>query len=201
MISWELILALAVYNFIMYATPGPNNSILTASGIKFGFIRSIPNVLGIPTGHGLQLALVCLGLGSLFKYPILFDVLRYVGSAYILYLAYKMFGSLNISKSEDRSRPLNYYEAILFQFVNPKAWVICSTAVTLYYPKNENILVGTLFMVVMSTIVNIPSISIWAYGGSIIRQYLGNEKLKKTIELLLAIMLIGTAVSVFFYNP
>ena len=112
-----------------------------------------------------------------------------------------MFGSLNISKSEDRSRPLKYYEAILFQFVNPKAWVICSTAVTLYYPKNENILVGTLFMVVMSTIVNIPSISIWAYGGSIIRQYLGNEKLKKTIELLLAIMLIGTAVSVFFYNP
>ena len=78
--------------------------------------------------------------GTLFiKYPILFDILRYVGSAYIIYLAYKMFGSLNISKSEDRSRPLKYYEAILFQFVNPKAWVICSTAVTLYYPKNENI--------------------------------------------------------------
>ena len=112
-----------------------------------------------------------------------------------------MFGSLNVAKSEDRSRPLKYYEAILFQFVNPKAWVICSTAVTLYYPKNENILVGTLFMVIMSTIVNIPSISIWAYGGSIIRQYLGNERLKKVIELLLAIMLIGTAVSVFFYNP
>ena len=62
MITWELILALAVYNFIMYATPGPNNSILTTSGLKFGFVRSIPNVLGIPTGHGLQLALVCLGL-------------------------------------------------------------------------------------------------------------------------------------------
>ena len=202
MIDLQLFGALVTYYFIMFATPGPNNAMLTASGLKFGFIRSIPNVLGIPTWPGLQLALVCLGLGSLFiKYPILFDVLRYVGSAYILYLAYKMFGSLNISKSEDRSRPLNYYEAILFQFVNPKAWVICSTAVTLYYPKNENILVWTLFMVIMSTIVNIPSISIWAYGGSIIRQYLGNEKLKKTIELLLAIMLIGTAVSVFFYNP
>ena len=66
MITWELIAALAVYNFIMYVTPGPNNSILTASGIKFGFIRSIPNIFGIPSGHGLQLALVCLGLGSLF---------------------------------------------------------------------------------------------------------------------------------------
>ena len=125
MISWELIVALAIYNFIMYVTPGPNNSILTASGIKFGFIRSIPNVLGIPTGHGLQLALVCLGLGTLFiTYPILYDVLRYIGSAYILFLAYKMFGSLNVAKTEDRSRPLKYYEAILFQFVNPKAWVI-----------------------------------------------------------------------------
>ena len=88
MITWELILALAIYNFIMYVTPGPNNSILTASGIKFGFTRSIPNVLGIPTGHGLQLALVCLGLGSLFiRYPILLDILRYVVSAYILYLS------------------------------------------------------------------------------------------------------------------
>ena len=75
MITWELILALAVYNFIMYVTPGPNNSILTASGIKFGFARSIPNILGIPTGHGLQLALVCLGLGTLFiTYPILYDI-------------------------------------------------------------------------------------------------------------------------------
>jgi threonine/homoserine/homoserine lactone efflux protein len=111
-----------------------------------------------------------------------------------------MFGSLNISNSEERSRPLKYYEAILFQFVNPKAWVICSTAVTLYYPINENIIIGTLFMVIMSTIVNIPSISIWAYGGSVIRQYLNNEKLKKIIELVLAILLIATAASVFFYN-
>ena len=185
MISWELIVALAIYNFIMYVTPGPNNSILTASGIKFGFVRSIPNVLGIPTGHGLQLALVCLGLGTLFiKYPILYD----------------MFGSLNVAKTKDRSRPLKYYEAILFQFVNPKAWVICSTAVTLYYPKGENIIIGTLFMVIMSTVVNIPSISIWAYGGSVIRIYLNNEKLKKIVEWVLAIMLIATAASVFLYN-
>ena len=99
----------------MYATPGPNNSILTTSGIKFGFTKSIPNILGIPTGHGLQLALVCLGLGTLFiKYPILFDILRYLGSAYILYLAYKMFGSLNIGKTEDRSRPLKYCDSHLF---------------------------------------------------------------------------------------
>ena len=201
MITFELILDIAAYNFVMYVTPGPNNSILTASGIKFGFVRSIPNIFGIPSGHGLQLALVCLGLGSLFTtFPILLDILRYIGAAYILYLAYKMFGSLNITSTEDKSRPLKYYEAILFQFVNPKAWVICITAVSLFYPEKENLFVGTIFMVIMSTIVNIPSISIWAFGGSVIRQYLTNNKIKKMIELLLALLLIGTAISVFIYK-
>ena len=201
MITWELIIAISAYNFVMYVTPGPNNSILTASGIKFGFLRSIPNILGIPSGHGLQLALVCLGLGSLFTtFPILLDILRFIGAAYILYLAYKMFGSLNITSSEDKSRPLKYHEAILFQFINPKAWVICITAVSLFYPEKENLFVGTLFMVIMSTIINIPSISIWAFGGSVIRRYLSNTKLKKIIEWILALLLLGTAVSVLLYK-
>ena len=201
MITWELIVAISAYNFVMYVTPGPNNSILTTSGIKFGFVRTIPNIFGIPTGHGLQLALVCLGLGSLFThFPILLDILRYVGAAYILYLAYKMFGSLNVSSSEKKSRPLKYYEAILFQFVNPKAWVICITAVSLFYPEKENLFLGTLFMVIMSTIINIPSISVWALGGSIIRHYLSNNMLKKIIEWFLAFLLLGTAISVLLYK-
>ena len=197
MITWELILAISIYYFVMYATPGPNNSILTASGIKFGFIRSIPNIIGISSGHGLQLALVCFGLGSLFsQFPILLEVLKYIGACYLLYLAWKMFGSLNISRTEEKSSPLKYYEAILFQFVNPKAWVICITAVSLFYPENVNLIIGTLFLVIMSTIINLPSISMWAFGGSIIRRYLSNKKLKTIIEWILAILLLGTAISI-----
>ena len=197
MITWELIAAISVYYFVMYATPGPNNSILTASGIKFGFIRSIPNIIGISSGHGVQLALVCFGLGSLFtQFPILLEVLKYIGACYLLYLAWKMFGSLNISITDEKSSPLKYYEAILFQFVNPKAWVICITAVSLFYPEKENLIIGTLFLVIMSTIINLPSISMWAFGGSVIRHYLSNEKLKKIIEWLLAILLFGTAISI-----
>ena len=197
MITWELIAAISVYYFVMYATPGPNNSILTASGIKFGFIRSIPNIIGISSGHGVQLALVCFGLGSLFaQFPILLEVLKYIGACYLLYLAWKMFGSLNISMTEEKSSPLKYHEAILFQFVNPKAWVICITAVSLFYPENVNLIIGTLFLVIMSTIINLPSISIWAFGGSIIRRYLSNKKLKTIIEWNLAILLLGTAISI-----
>ena len=197
MIAWELIATISVYYFVMYATPGPNNSILTASGIKFGFIRSIPNIIGISSGHGIQLALVCFGLGSLFmQFPILFEILKYIGACYLLYLAWKMFGSLNISITDEKSSPLKYHEAILFQFVNPKAWVICITAVSLFYPEKENLIIGTLFLVIMSTIINLPSISMWAFGGSVIRHYLSNEKLKKIIEWLLAILLFGTAISI-----
>jgi len=197
MITWELIAAISVYYFVMYATPGPNNSILTASGIKFGFIRSIPNIIGISSGHGVQLALVCFGLGSLFtQFPILLEILKYIGACYLLYLAWKMFGSLNISITEEKSSPLKYHEAILFQFVNPKAWVICITAVSLFYPENVNLIIGTLFLVIMSTIINLPSISIWAFGGSIIRRYLSNKKLKTIIEWILAILLLGTAISI-----
>ena len=197
MITWELIATISVYYFVMYATPGPNNSILTASGIKFGFIRSIPNIIGISSGHGLQLALVCFGLGSLFtQIPILLEILKYIGACYLLYLAWKMFGSLNISITEEKSSPLKYHEAILFQFVNPKAWVICITAVSLFYPENVNLIIGTLFLVIMSTIINLPSISIWAFGGSIIRRYLSNKKLKTIIEWILAILLLGTAISI-----
>ena len=197
MITWELIATISVYYFVMYVTPGPNNSILTASGIKFGFIRSVPNIIGISSGHGIQLALVCFGLGSLFlQFPILLEILKYIGACYLLYLAWKMFGSLNISITDEKSSPLKYYEAILFQFVNPKAWVICITAVSLFYPEKENLIIGTLFLVIMSTIINLPSISMWAFGGSVIRQYLSNEKLKKIIEWLLAILLFGTAISI-----
>tara|TARA_X000000368_G_C22734832_1_gene581144 strand:- start:42 stop:644 length:603 start_codon:yes stop_codon:yes gene_type:complete len=198
-ITWELIFAVATYNFVMYVTPGPNNAILTASGIKFGFTRTLPNLFGIPSGHGLQLMLVCLGLGSLFiAFPILLEILRYIGATYLIYLAYKMFGSLNIKIEEDKSRPLTFLEAIMFQFVNPKAWVICTTAVSIFYPQDVNIFLGTFFMVFMSTIVNLPSISIWAFGGSVIGRYLKNVKLKKIVEFLLAVMLILTSIYIIF---
>ena len=195
MITWELILAISAYNFVMYVTPGPNNSILTASGIKFGFFRSVPNIFGIPTGHGIQLALVCLGLGSLFtQFPILLNILRYVGAVYILYLAYKMFGSLNVSSTEEKSRPLKYYEAILFQFVNPKAWTVAIMVASGFFPKDEILIIAILFSSLTAAIVCFPSICLWALFGSSIRLIIKNTKIKKVVEFLLAFLLLVTAI-------
>ena len=139
-------------------------------------------------------------MGKIFQiYPYIQEILKYVCAAYLLYLGYKIIGSFS-EHQKDSSRPLKLYEAALFQFVNPKAWVICITAVSLFYPETENLFIGTLFMVIMSTIINIPSISIWAFGGSIIRHYLQNKNLNKILEWILAFMLLATAYSVLMYN-
>jgi threonine/homoserine/homoserine lactone efflux protein len=197
MINWELVLKISPFYFVMFITPGPNNSILSASGIKFGFIRTIPNILGVPCGHAIQLTLVALGLGTLFDlFPVILNILKYVGSLYLFYLAWKMLGSLKVSKESEKGSPLKFYEAVLFQFVNPKAWIICVTAVSLFFPQKENLIVAIFFMVFMATVINLPSISIWAFGGSVIRHYLSNKKIKIVVEWLLAILLAATAISI-----
>ncbi len=196
MISIELILALSSYYFVMYITPGPNNTMLTASGIKFGFFKTFPHIIGVSTGHAFQLTLVCLGLGKLFeKYPIIQDSLKWIGAAYLIYLAWKMFGSINI-KNEEANRPLRFYEAVLFQFVNPKAWVICSNAVILFFPKEENILLSIVFLVFFSYAINFPCISSWALFGTGIRNFLKNNIIKNTVEWTMAILLVLTSVSI-----
>ena len=121
MIEFKLFFALISYYFVMFATPGPNNAMLTASGIKFGFKRTLPHAFGIPLGHVIQITLVCFGLGTLFqKYPFIQFYLKWLCFFYLLYLGWKIFGSLSDSNKES-GRPLKFYEAALFQFINPKA--------------------------------------------------------------------------------
>ena len=198
MITLELFLALLGYYFVMYITPGPNNTMLTVSGIKFGFIRTMPHLFGIPSGHALQLILVCLGLGVIFeKYPMIQDILKWIGTAYLLYLAWKILGSLKVG-DKDTSSPLKYYEAVIFQFVNPKAWVICITAVSLFLPREENLPISILFLVLLSSAVNLPCISCWALFGATIRNFLKNKKIKIVIEWLMALVLVLTSASILF---
>ena len=196
MISYELFFALIGYYFVMYITPGPNNTMLTVSGIKFGFFKTLPHLFGIPTGHAIQLTLVCFGLGIVFeKYPIIHELLKYIGTIYLIFLAWKMLGSLKIGK-QDTSTPLKFYEAVFFQFVNPKAWVICITAVSLFLPKDEGLISSIIFLVFLSSVINLPCISCWAIFGTFIRNFLKNTIAKKIVEWLMAILLVLTATTI-----
>jgi len=194
MISLQLFIALSSFYFVMFSTPGPNNAMLTASGIKFGFKRTLPHLIGIPCGHVVQISLVCLGLGKIFvMYPHIQEVLKYVCAAYLLYLGYKIIGSFSEHK-KDSSRPLKLYEAALFQFVNPKAWTVAIMVASGFFPKEEILVIAILFSTLTAAIVCFPSICLWALFGSSIRLIIKNTKIKKVVEFLLAFLLLVTAI-------
>jgi threonine/homoserine/homoserine lactone efflux protein len=178
----------------MFATPGPNNAMLTASGIKFGFKRTLPHLIGIPFGHIIQITLVCFGLGAIFqKYPYIQFYLKWLCFAYLIYLGWKIIGSLS-NTDKDTGRPLKLYEAALFQFINPKAWIVALTAATAFFPNEENFFVATSFVSITAPFVCFPSICLWALFGSSIRNLIKNTRIKKNIEYLLAILLVITAI-------
>ena len=194
MINFPLFSALATFYFTMFITPGPNNAMLTASGMKFGFSKTLPHLIGIPLGHIIQIGLCCYGLANLFLiYPDVQFYMKLLCFVYLLYLSWKMIGSFSISQKET-GRPLKFYEASLFQFINPKAWSITLTVASGFFPSNENIFVGTAFVTITAALVCFPSISLWALFGNGLRNFVKKTKTKKNIEYILAVLLILTGI-------
>jgi len=194
MIDLNILIALVSFYFVMYVTPGPNNAMVLTSGLKFGFLKTIPHMSGITIGHIIQLILVCLGLGKIFQmFPEIQTILKIICAAYLLYLGYKIIGSFSKIK-EDDSRPLKFHEAALFQIVNPKAWTISSMAASGFLPKDGNLIFSIFFIAIIALIICPLSISPWAAFGSAIRNLVKNNKLKALIEYFLAFLLLITAI-------
>ena len=194
MIDQNLFIALISFYFVMYVTQGPNNAMVLTSGIKFGYIKTIPHMSGITIGHVLQVILVCLGLGKLFEmFPQIQNFLKIICALYLLYLGYKIIGSFSKIK-EDDSRPLKFYEAALFQLVNPKAWTISTMVASGFLPKDEKLIISILFISITALIICPISISVWAAFGSGIKNLVKNNKKKAIVEYFLAILLLITAI-------
>ena len=198
MISFSLFSALAAFYFTMFFTPGPNNAMLTASGMKFGFVRTLPHLIGIPLGHIVQIGLTCFGLANLFLlYPEIQFYMKILCFVYLLYLGRKMIGSFSMDQKET-GRPLRFYEASLFQFINPKAWSIAIAVASGFFPSEENIFIGILFVTITAAVICFPTISLWALFGSGLRRFIDNEKTKKIIEYMLAVLLVLTGLFILF---
>ncbi len=196
MIDVNLFFALISFYFVMYVTPGPNNAMVLTSGIKFGFLKTIPHMSGITIGHVLQTIVVCLGLGKIFQmFPEIQDFLKIICALYLLYLGYKIIGSFSKIK-DDGSRPLKFYEASLFQLVNPKAWTISTMVASGFLPKDERLIISISFISITALIICPLSISVWAAFGSGIRNLVKNNKKKAFVEYFLATLLLMTAIMI-----
>ena len=194
MITFGLFSALSAFYFTMFFTPGPNNAKLTASGIKFGLVKTLQHLIGIPLGHIAQIGLTCFGLANLFLiYPQVQFIMKILCFIYLIYLSWKMIGSFSMSQKET-GRPLKFYEDSLLQFINPKAWSIAVTVASGFFPVEENIFIGVTFVTVTAAVICFPTISLWALFGSGLRKFVDDVKTKKIIEYLLAILLVLTGI-------
>ena len=193
MFDFNILIALISYYFVMYVTPGPNNAMVLASGLKFGFNKTIPHISGITIGHVTQLILVCFGLGKIFQvFPNLQNILEPLCNIFIIS---RIQNSWIICKiKEDGSKPLKFYEAALFQIVNPKAWTISSMAASGFLPKDGSLILSILFISIVALLICPISITPWAAFGSAIKNLVKNNKIKVLIEYFLAFLLLITAI-------
>ena len=186
----DVFAALIVFAFVTSITPGPNNFMLMASGVNFGFRRTIPHMLGIGAGFLSLLLAVGFGLGAvLAAYPALHLGLKLAGGAYLLYLAWRIAMTRSMAdKGGGTARPMTFLEAAAFQWVNPKAWVMAVTAMAVYTNPQTPFL-SILIVAFAFAVVNVPSVSTWAGFGTALRGFLSDPVRLKWFNIAMGVAL------------
>jgi threonine/homoserine/homoserine lactone efflux protein len=194
--SQQLLLAFVVFAAVMYFTPGPNNVMLLSSGLTYGFRRTLPHIAGIVIGMGFMIAAVGFGLGTIFiAYPVLQTVLKYAGAAYLIYLAVVIAMSGPPKPGEAGRRPMTFWGAAVFQWINVKGWVMVIGSITAYaaiaaFPWN--ILIQTVIVLV----VGVPATVAWALFGSALRPVLASPSAVRAFNIVMAILLLASLIPV-----
>ncbi len=188
----DLFFALVVFAIVTSVTPGPNNLMLLASGVNYGFRRSIPHMLGIAGGFTFMVVVLGLGLAQVFvANPLLYQVLRYAGGLYMLWLAWKIANSRPVGEGKTGAKPMTFLRAALFQWVNPKAWVMVISAITTYTPDTGK-LESILMVAGVFGAINLPTVGIWTLFGTALRLLLENPKTLRAINISMAVLLVAS---------
>lgn len=188
----ELFLGLATFAAVTCFTPGPNNTMLMASGINFGMRRTTPHVLGVTLGFAFMVLAVGLGIGqALVASPIVYKGLKLIAVAYLLWLAWGIAVSGGVPEGEAGARPLSFLEACAFQWVNPKGWIMAVGATTSYAVAGSQLASAAMIAGVFAVIGFALSAS-WAVFGSGFRLMLGRPGLVRVVNVVLAVLLVAS---------
>ena len=188
----DAFLALLVFAFVTSITPGPNNLMLLASGVNCGLRRTLPHMLGIGIGFVVLVIAVGFGLGRVFEaFPATYTILRLVGVAYLLWLAWTLARSGPIGEGARRGRPMTFIEAAAFQWVNPKAWVMAVSAIAAY-TLPDDFTASLLAVALVFGAVNLPHVSSWALFGVALRGLLTNPRSVRVFNITMALLLVAS---------
>jgi threonine/homoserine/homoserine lactone efflux protein len=190
-------LAVLAFVFTMAITPGPNNLMVTAAAANFGFARTVPHMLGVSLGFPVMLILLGLGPGlALVAYPPAHHVLKLLGALYLLYLAWQIATASGLPGG-DGGRPLSFIQAALFQWLNPKAWVIALGALTAYTTVGGPVMLETLVIAAVFVPICFASLALWAGGGMAVRRVLRSPRAIRAFNLAMALLLVLSLVPLF----
>jgi threonine/homoserine/homoserine lactone efflux protein len=173
-------------------TPGPNNAMLMATGLNFGFRRGQPHLWGVALGFAVMVLAVGLGLGAVFQaYPAAYTALKYAGAAYLLYLAWQIATAGELEHGEARSRPITFMEAAAFQWLNPKGWVMAVGATSAYaavadFPANMAL------MAFLFGSFGILSSATWLGFGTGLKRLLTNPRTVRAVNIAMALLLVAS---------
>jgi len=188
----DLLLAFVLFAFATAGTPGPNNMMLLASGANFGFRRTILHILGISAGLGVMVVAMGWGLSGVFRaFPILHEILKWLGAAYMLWLAWKIATATGINDKSAAGQPMTFLEAAAFQWLNPKAWAMALGAATTYTPEGS----GSLTVLVLAgtfMLVGAPCSAAWAGFGQGMRRFLDRPAILRVFNVSMAVLLVAS---------
>lgn len=193
--SPDLLLALVGFAFVTSITPGPNNMMLLASGVNFGFRRTVPHMAGISLGHAFMVFLMGIGLSGLFQaVPQAMLVLKGLSVLYMLWLAWKIAHAAVPEGRGAAGRPFSFLQAAGFQWVNPKAWAMALGAISAY--AGEGGLQAVLVIAVVFSAVNLPSVALWAAMGEVLRHGLQEPRRLRAFNWTMAALLVASLIPV-----
>lgn len=190
--SIEILGALALFALVSSITPGPNNLMLMNSGASFGIKKTIPHVLGVVIGFDIMVMLVGTGIMGVFeRYPMGAEILKVASIAYLLYLSYQIATSTSAPEQTDaQAKPMSFLQAALFQWINPKAWTMALTAISVYATSTD--FKAVLFVTVVFGLINLPSVSVWVFLGKKMQSILTSQTRLRAFNMTMALLLVGS---------
>ena len=187
----ELLLSALLFALVSTVTPGPNNIMVMTSGLNYGVLRTLPHFFGICLGFPTMVVAVGVGLGAVFEeLPFLHNVIKVVGIGYLLYLAYKIATTRSGPAEVEHSHPLTFIQAALFQWVNPKAWVMAVGAMAAFTTVNGEVLAQALWISLAFFMVSFPCVGLWLMGGAALRNWLKQPKQLRLFNITMATLLV-----------
>ncbi|MDP2285506.1 MAG: LysE family translocator [Pseudohongiella sp.] len=195
--STEFVISVFLFALSSAITPGPNNVMLMSSGVNYGVRRSLPLVMGVIIGFPAMFLAIGLGLGTVFqRYPIIHDVITVVGIAYLLYLAWKIAGSGKPVHADPKARPLTFVQAALFQWVNPKAWIMAMGAIAAFTTTGPDINQQVFNITGIFMTASVPSAWTWLLFGVGLQRLLADDVWRQRFNWLMAALLVVSMVPV-----